>query len=66
MEEVPERFRAIEFHEDFDRIAAFTNGGITQTRELLKEVRSVKTFVMDGTTDYTLFNETGFKCPWIL
>lgn len=121
MEEVLERFRTIEFHDDFDMIVAIANGGINQrlqkevhllrinlrdeyqhpkydapqllapvdfnfrgksillvddriktgatiklARELLKEARSIKTFAVNGTADYALFDETCFKFPWIL
>ena len=100
MEEVLERFRTIEFHDDFDMIVAIANGGIVPAgiinqrlqkevhllrinlrdeyqhpkydtpqllaRELLKEARSIKTFAVNGTADYALFDETCFKFPWIL
>lgn len=122
MEEVLERFRTIEFHDDFDMIVAIANGGIVPAgiinqrlqkevhllrinlrdeyqhpkydapqllapvdfnfrgksillvddriktgatiklaRELLKEARSIKTFAVNGTADYALFDETCFK-----
>lgn len=42
MEEVLERFRTIEFHEDFDMIVAIANGGIVPAgiinQRLQKEV----------------------------
>lgn len=127
MEEVLERFRTIEFHDDFDMIVAIANGDIVPAgiinqrlqkevnllrinlrdeyqhpkydapqllapvdfnfrgksillvddriktgatiklaRELLKEARSIKTFAVNGTADYALFDETCFKFPWIL
>ena len=122
MEEVLERFRTIEFHDNFDMIVAIANGGIVPAgiinqrlqkevhllrinlrdeydtpqllapvdfdfkgksillvddriktgstiklaRELLKEARSIKTFAVNGTADYALFDETCFKFPWIL
>ena len=127
MEEVLERFRTIEFHDDFDMIVAIANGGIvpagiinTQLQkevhlprinfrdeyhhphdeepqllapvdfdfkdksillvddriktgstirlacELLKEARMIKTFAVNGTADYALFDETCFKFPWII
>lgn len=127
MEEVLERFRTIEFHDDFDMIVAIANGGIVPAgiinqrlqkevhllrinlrdeyqhpkydapqllapvdfnfkgksillvddriktgatiklaRELLKEARCIKTFAVNGTTDYALFDETCFKFQWIL
>ena len=117
MEEVLERFRTIEFHDDFDMIVAIANGGIVPAGiinqrlqkevhllrinlrdeyqhpkydvpqllapvlvddriktgstirlacELLKEARLIKTFAVNGTADYALFDETCFKFPWIL
>ena len=126
-EEVLERFRTIEFHDDFDMIVAIANGGIVPAGiinqrlqkevhllrinlrdeyqhpkydvpqllapvdfdfkdksillvddriktgstirlacELLKEARLIKTFAVNGTADYALFDETCFKFPWIL
>jgi len=119
MEEVLERFRTIEFHDDFDMIVAIANGGIVPAGiinqrlqkevhllrinlrdeyqhpkydapqllapvdfdfkdksillvddriktgstirlacELLKEARLIKTFAVNGTADYALFDET--------
>ena len=77
MEEVLERFRTIEFHDDFDMIVAIANGGIVpagiinqrlqkEVHLLLKEARMIKTFAVNGTADYALFDETCFKFPWIL
>ena len=36
MEEVLERFRTIEFHEDFDMIVAIANGGIVPAGFLVR------------------------------
>lgn len=47
-----------------DRIK--TGATIKLARELLKEARSIKTFAVNGTADYALFDETCFKFPWIL
>lgn len=47
-----------------DRIK--TGATIKLARELLKEARCIKTFAVNGTTDYALFDETCFKFPWIL
>ena len=109
MEEVLERFRTIEFHDDFDMIVAIANGGIVPAgiinQRLQKEVhllrinlrdeyqhpkydapqllapvdfdfkdksillvddRIIKTFAVNGTADYALFDETCFKFPWII
>ena len=45
MEEVLERFRTIEFHDDFDMIVAIANGGIVPAgiinQRLQKEVRFI-------------------------
>lgn len=43
-----------------------TGATIKLARELLKEARCIKTFAVNGTTDYALFDETCFKFPWIL
>lgn len=43
-----------------------TGRTIKLARELLKEARSIKTFAVNGTADYALFDETCFKFPWIL
>ena len=37
MEEVLERFRTIEFHDDFDMIVAIANGGIVDQRNNLRD-----------------------------
>lgn len=34
--------------------------------ELLKEARLVRTFAVNGTADYALFDEACFKFPWIM
>ena len=47
-----------------DRIK--TGSTIRLACELLKEARLVKTFAVNGTADYALFDETCFKFPWIL
>ena len=47
-----------------DRIK--TGSTIKLARELLKEARSIKTFAVNGTADYALFDEACFKFPWIL
>ena len=125
--EVLQRFREIEFHENFDMIVAIANGGIipaaiinqrlnTEFRllkinlrdaeqkprydapqlispvdfdctgktillvedriktgatvnfaiTLLKDAKLVKTFAVNGNADYSLYNETCFKFPWIV
>jgi len=126
-DEVMNRFREIEFHENFDMIVAIANGGIvpaaiinqrlnTEFRllkinlrdaeqkprydapqlispvdfdctgktillvedriktgatvnfaiTLLKDAKLVKTFAVNGNADYSLYNETCFKFPWIV
>ena len=47
-----------------DRIK--TGSTIRLACELLKEARLIKTFAVNGTADYALFDETCFKFPWIL
>ena len=47
-----------------DRIK--TGSTIRLACELLKEARLVKTFAVNGTADYALFDEMCFKFPWIL
>lgn len=37
MEEVLERFRTIEFHDDFDMIVAIANGGIVSSISVYKK-----------------------------
>lgn len=127
IEEVLERFRNIEFKENFDMIVAIANGGIIPAGiinqrlqkevclihinfrdgyqhpkyaspqllipvnfefrgkkillvddriktgstirlacELLKEATLIKTFAVNGTADYALYDEPCFKFPWIL
>ncbi|WP_291528971.1 phosphoribosyltransferase [Bacteroides sp. UBA939] len=127
MEEVLERFRTIEFRDEFDIIVAIANGGIVPAGiinqrlqkevhllhinlrdeyqhpkydvplllapidfnfkgknillvddriktgstirlayELLKEASLIRTFAVNGTADYALFDEPCFKFPWIL
>lgn len=34
--------------------------------ELLKEARLIRTFAVNGTADYALFDEACFKFPWIV
>ena len=127
MTEVMERFRSIEFYDDFDIIVAIANGGIVPAgiinqrlqievkllkinlrdefqrpkydkpqliapidfdfkgkrillvddriktgstielaKELMSEAQFIKTFAVNGSADYALFNETCFKFPWIV
>ena len=47
-----------------DRIK--TGSTIRLACELLKEARMIKTFAVNGTADYALFDETCFKFPWII
>ena len=126
-DEVMNRFREIEFHENFDMIVAIANGGIIPAAiinqrlnkefrllkinlrdaeqkprydapqlispvgfdctgktillvedriktgatvnfaiTLLKDAKLVKTFAVNGNADYSLYNETCFKFPWIV
>ncbi len=126
-EEVLQRFREIEFEEDFDLIVAIANGGVIPAAiinqrlnielhllkinlrdpfqrpkfdapkllepidfefknktillvedriktgatvklalNLLKEAKLIKTFAVNGEADYSLYNESCFRFPWII
>ncbi|MDD3108419.1 MAG: phosphoribosyltransferase [Alistipes sp.] len=39
---------------------------IRLARELLKEAAVVRTFAVNGTADYALYDEACFRFPWIL
>ena len=47
-----------------DRIK--TGSTIRLACELLKGARQIKTFAVNGTADYALYDETCFKFPWIM
>lgn len=47
-----------------DRIK--TGSTIKLAREVLKEAALIRTFAVNGTADYALFDETCFKFPWII
>lgn len=47
-----------------DRIK--TGATIRMACELMKEAAVIKTFAVNGTADYALFDEPCFKFPWIL
>lgn len=47
-----------------DRIK--TGATIKYAIELLKEAKQIKTFAVNGTADYALYDENCFKFPWIL
>lgn len=47
-----------------DRIK--TGSTIKLARELMKEARMIKTFAVNGTADYALFDESCFKFPWCI
>ena len=126
-EEVLQRFREIEFDENYDLIVAIANGGIVPAAiinqrlnielhllkinlrdpfqkpkfdapkllepidfeyknkkillvedriktgatvklalDLLKEAKLIKTFAVNGEADYSLYNESCFRFPWII
>ena len=46
-----------------DRIKSGTT--IDKARELLAEAQSIRTFAVNGTADYALFDEACFRFPWI-
>ena len=35
-------------------------------RKVLKSAKTIKTFVVNGQADYSLFNEQCFKFPWLI
>lgn len=45
-----------------DRIK--TGSTIKLAKELMKEAKMIKTFAVNGTADYALFDESCFKFPW--
>lgn len=47
-----------------DRIK--TGSTIKLAKELLKETQLIKTFAVNGTADYALFDELCFRFPWII
>ncbi len=47
-----------------DRIK--TGSTIKLAKELLKEALLIKTFAVNGTADYALFDELCFRFPWII
>jgi xanthine phosphoribosyltransferase len=47
-----------------DRIK--TGSTIRLAREVLKEAALIRTFAVNGTADYALFDETCFRFPWII
>ena len=47
-----------------DRIK--TGATVTLALNLLKEAGLVKTFAVNGDADYSLYNESCFRFPWIL
>ena len=115
-EEVLQRFREIEFDENYDLIVAIANGGIVPAAiikinlrdpfqkpkfdapkllepidfeyknkkillvedriktgatvklalDLLKEAKLIKTLAVNGEADYSLYNESCFRFPWII
>lgn len=47
-----------------DRIK--TGSTIKLARELMKEAKLIKTFAVNGSADYALYDETCFRFPWII
>ena len=47
-----------------DRIK--TGSTIKLAKELLKEAKLIRTFAVNGTADYALFDEMCFRFPWII
>ncbi len=42
-----------------------TGASLAMATDLLQGARLIKTFAVNGNADYSLFNETCFKFPWI-
>jgi len=68
--DAPKLLKAIDF--DFinkkillvdDRIKSGST--IKLAEELLKDAAMIKTFAVNGNADYSLYNETCFKFPWV-
>lgn len=47
-----------------DRIK--TGATLALAKELMKEANLIKTFAVNGTADYALFDEACFRFPWII
>jgi len=47
-----------------DRIK--TGSTIKLAKEILKEAKLIRTFAVNGTADYALFDENCFRFPWII
>lgn len=47
-----------------DRIK--TGSTIKLAKEILKEAKLIRTFAVNGTADYALFDESCFRFPWII
>ena len=47
-----------------DRIK--TGATVNFALDLLKDAKQIKTFAVNGTADYTLYDEDCFKFPWIV
>lgn len=43
-----------------------TGASLNFAKSLLNEARLIKTFAVNGEADYSLYNETCFKFPWIV
>lgn len=43
-----------------------TGATVNYAKELLKDAALVKTFAVNGSADYALYNEACFSFPWIL
>ena len=43
-----------------------TGASLTKACELLKDAKVIKTFAVNGKADYSLYDETCFKFPWLL
>jgi xanthine phosphoribosyltransferase len=43
-----------------------TGSTIKLAKEILKEAKIIRTFAVNGTADYCLYDEACFKFPWII
>ncbi|MDR0873796.1 MAG: phosphoribosyltransferase [Prevotellaceae bacterium] len=43
-----------------------TGASLNMAKDLLQGAKLVKTFAVNGNADYSLYNETCFKFPWII
>lgn len=69
--DAPKLLKAIDFDFQDKRILLVddrikSGGTIKMAVELLKGAKLIRTFAVNGEADYSLYNESCFKFPWIL